>query len=252
MLPKIMVTDLDNTLLRTDKTISAFTLDVLDRCRKKGMGLVIATSRSLDASRRIIGLLRPDGAITCGGAKVVWQGRTIRERLLSAETVRALLSAYQAEEGHGEGSVQTDHGYFWNSRRPPDHPDYAGAIVTDFADFFSPAYKVTVELPEDAYERMRARFPQVKSVSYVGERWRSFMAPGVDKGTGLAELCQAAGIGLADVLAFGDDENDLPLLKRAGEGVAVGNAIDEVRKNVRQITLKCDEDGVAMYLLKKI
>lgn len=77
---------------------------------------------------------------------------------------------------------------------------------------------------------------------------------GFDKATGVMELAAIYGIGAEDVMTFGDQENDLPMLKAAGWGTAMGNAPDEIKQQVRYVTETNTECGVARaierYVLK--
>ena len=75
-------------------------------------------------------------------------------------------------------------------------------------------------------------------------------AAGVTKAAGLAWLCEREGFTAADVVAFGDMPNDLPLLAWAGRSVAMGNAHPAVREIADEVALTNDEDGVAVYLEK--
>ena len=73
-------------------------------------------------------------------------------------------------------------------------------------------------------------------------------APGVSKASGLAVLCERAGIEPADVVAFGDMPNDLAMLEWAGHSVAVANAHAEVMAIADEVTASNDESGVAQVL----
>jgi hydroxymethylpyrimidine pyrophosphatase-like HAD family hydrolase len=73
--------------------------------------------------------------------------------------------------------------------------------------------------------------------------------PGVDKSTGLSVVAERLGVDPAEVLVFGDQPNDLPMFEWAGWGrVAVANAHPQVRAAADEITLRNDDDGVAVYL----
>ena len=73
-------------------------------------------------------------------------------------------------------------------------------------------------------------------------------ATGVTKATGLAALSERLGIAAADVLAFGDMPNDVPMLRWAGRGIAVANAHPQARAAADGYTLSNVDDGVAAYL----
>ena len=73
-------------------------------------------------------------------------------------------------------------------------------------------------------------------------------ASGVTKAAGLAWLCEREGFTAADVIAFGDMPNDIPMLSWAGRAVAMGNAHPAVVEVADEVTVTNDEDGVAAYL----
>ena len=75
-------------------------------------------------------------------------------------------------------------------------------------------------------------------------------AAGVDKGTGLKRLCDYLKINRENVMALGDQANDMPMLKYAGLGVAMGNAVDYTKEHADEITADCDHDGVALAINK--
>ena len=68
------------------------------------------------------------------------------------------------------------------------------------------------------------------------------------KGAALAWLCRHLGVDVADAVAFGDGDNDLSMIRMAGDGVAMANAIPEVLAAADHVTSSCDEAGVAAYL----
>lgn len=74
------------------------------------------------------------------------------------------------------------------------------------------------------------------------------MRAGANKGSALCWLCEHLGVDTADTMAFGDGDNDIEMLRAAGDGVAMGNAIPEVLACADHVTLSCDEAGVAAYL----
>lgn len=78
------------------------------------------------------------------------------------------------------------------------------------------------------------------------------MPKGISKGNSLLEIADYFNIDHADTIAFGDEINDLSMIKAAGIGVAMGNAIDEIKKAADVVTLTNDEDGVAAYIIDNI
>ncbi len=74
------------------------------------------------------------------------------------------------------------------------------------------------------------------------------MAPGIDKGRALAGALPKLGIDASEVIAFGDGQNDVSMLRWAGTGVAMGNAVDEAKAAADMVTASNNEDGIALAL----
>lgn len=120
---------------------------------------------------------------------------------------------------------------------------------TDFTAFRTAAYNVSTCL-EDIFlaEKIAAACPGCSVMSFRGESWRRIAPPDSNKETALRFLSGYLHIGMEDVIAFGDDLNDLGMLKIAGTAVDFANAIGEVKAVAACITESNDHDGVARYL----
>lgn len=246
---KLLITDLDNTLLRSDKSISSYTAEVFAHCRERGIRIAFATARAEGAMTRFIDVVRPDAIISNGGATVRVSGEIIRENRMSPEDVYTILQmSISFTGGRCDITARADDGYYCN--HIPDDPDRrATSIYTDFKDFRKPACKVTVELEREEWaQEIIAKCPACTYHSFTGELWRRFAAKGSDKETALTILAEYLSLDMADIIAFGDDTNDLGMLREAGTAVAVANAIDEVKAIADYVTACNDEDGVARFI----
>jgi hydroxymethylpyrimidine pyrophosphatase-like HAD family hydrolase len=104
-------------------------------------------------------------------------------------------------------------------------------------------------LGDASVRRMQREFGDLP-LSFRYETWREFVECAVlnrnaSKKNALARLCADFGIPAERVLAIGDSRNDVPMLRWAGVGVAMANALPEVRESVRHVTASNDQDGVA-------
>ena len=88
---KAIVTDLDGTLLRSDKSISEYTLNVLERCRAQGIVIGAATARSENSAKRYLDLIKPEIIISNGGAKARCFGEDVYESMLAPGTVSGII-----------------------------------------------------------------------------------------------------------------------------------------------------------------
>lgn len=250
---KLIVTDLDETLLRFDGTISSYTVDVFNRCREKGILTAFASDRSERDMASMIEALHPDAVISNGGTIVRLRGEIIWECLLAAEETKAILTSIRCfTKGEGWITVETPDGTYCNYT-PWNKARRATVTQTDFADFARPAYKITAILRDDSWaDEILKDCPFCETVSFTGEDWHRFGPRTGGKAMGVKVLADHVSLPMADVTAFGDDHNDLGMLEIAGVAVAVANAIDEVKEIADYVTAYNDHDGVAKYIEEHI
>ncbi|WP_229399147.1 HAD family hydrolase [Micromonospora okii] len=262
-LPKLIATDLDGTLVRSDETVSAYTHEVLDRVRAAGIPVVGATGRGPRLAEMTRNDIRAaDFLVMAGGGRVVDQSDpagplVLRDERLPRETLVRLLAALEAEVGPltvmVEASDEPD-APLWGDYHPswpypelfqarPREECLAGDVIKAFAR--------TADHDPDALLAVARRIvpPEVAAFTQSGLGFIEICPPGVDKASGLTVVAQRLGVDPADVLVFGDMPNDLPMFEWAGWArVAVSNAHPAVRSAADEVTLRNDDDGVAIYL----
>ena len=255
---KLIVTDLDNTLLRRDKSISDDTVEVFRRCRERGILIAFATTRSEFASVRFSYRIRPDIFISNGGALARYKGKVLYRTSIPSVLGNRLLHEFSEMEGILEYAVDAENGYFDSGatdKEPEYRIDYTNAKHTDFSreTDFGNVFKIMVRavLAQNVYD-VADRYPELDVINFAGEDWYQVKPIGATKELALAVVCSELGIGLTDAVAFGDDLNDLGMLKSCGRGVAVSNAVAKVKAVADCVCGDCDEDGVARWLERNI
>jgi Cof subfamily protein (haloacid dehalogenase superfamily) len=258
--PRLVATDLDGTLLRSDGSISRRTGEVLRAVEALGVGVVFVTARPprwLDPLADAVG---GDGTVISANGAFDYDVRSRRvtaayplDRALVRELVADLRAALP---GIGFSAELTD-GVHTEPDYPELHPRWvpAGLVPAPIDDL--PAEAVvgkllarTEHLPDDDV------IPRVAEI--IGDRalvqhsgtggLAEISAPGVTKAAGLVRWCDRLGIDAADVWAFGDMPNDVPMLEWAGTAWAVANAHPEARAAADRVCPSNDDDGVARTL----
>ena len=250
---RLILSDLDHTLLREDGTISDNTLAVLKRCRDKGILFAIATARYWIGAERYISELSPDYEITTDGTLIHSGSDQIYSCEFSEETtdliVRLLMSAVPGVEI----TVACGKTVYWNS---PDIASSEKLHKAIYCDYSSPldvrANKIVAELPDESIARDIASKAGCELQCYRGERWYAFLPEDSGKVSAIKALSSLTGVPLEDMVAFGDDSNDISMLRMCGIGVAVDNALPEVKYAADALTSSNDEDGVASWLRSQI
>ena len=249
---RLLLFDLDGTLLKNDKTISPRTADALRRCRQKGDVLGISTSRSESNCRSFLDAVQPQVMICSGGAVAKVHGKTILQESFSADTGRMMLKTIREICGEGtEITADTIEHHYWNGITDPGSSgkSWEDSVFLDHQTFDQEALKIcTVIHDEEKARKLAELFPFAEMIRFSGEDWYKFNKKGVGKEKAVLAVSEETGIPLKDIIAFGDDVTDIGMLKMAGIGIAMGNAVEEVKKIADVIIGSNEEDGIAFYL----
>lgn len=245
----LIVTDLDSTLLRTDKTISDYTVKILKQCQAANLKIAFATARSTQASQRFLARFTPDIFVGYGGALVLAGDEVIHRFDISAEISSALIKDCLAAPEVKCILAINEHAALTNNLDELDN-ESSHYRYHDFTRDDKQSYlKISViATGEPAVRRIAARYPMLDLLRYSGEDLYRFAHRDALKWNAVQAAAAHLAIGAEDCIAFGDDVNDLEMLTHCGTGVAVANAIDEVKAAANDICASNDEDGVAHWL----
>lgn len=253
---KLLLFDLDGTLLDNEKNISRRTLAALEACRSKGILVGVSTSRSEQNSLQFLTELNPDILISSGGALVKIGNEYIYKAEISPEKIREMIATARKICGVDcEITVDTLTNHYWNYKIDPKKQDttWGDSIYTDFSDFKQEALKICVEIPDvKKAEALKTALPNYDCARFSDGYWYKFTKEGVTKEKAIHKICTACDINLEDITAFGDDFADIGMLKLCGLGIAMGNAINEVKEIADVVIGRNDDDGIAEYVEREI
>ena len=251
---KLLLFDLDGTLLRSDKTISKYTMSVLQKCKEKGVLIGISTSRAEQNCLSFLPKLKPDILIASGGAVIKNRESYIYTAEFSVEETRKMIECARKVCGDDcEMTVDTLTSHFWNYKEDPNKNDatWGETIYTDFIDYSKKALKFCVEIFDPLLaDKLSSCFSDCDCHRFSGSAWYKFTKKDATKENAILKICDYCNIDLKDITAFGDDSPDIEMLKLCGTGVAMGNAIDSVKEAADVVIESNDEDGIAKYLEK--
>ena len=265
---RLIALDLDGTLLDSQKYLSPGNRRALLKCIQKGIDVVPCTGRIWsgvpDFIREFPGIRY---AITVNGAVVedIYEKKILDERKLNwQQTVEILELA-----GHFQTmyDVYIDGSGWGEARFMERMEDYGISPV------IKKMIKETRRIVPNVIEEVKMRACSVEKINYffgdLQERQRArealllrgdvlvsssfpnnleINAPGAAKGEALLRLAEKLGIEPQQTMGFGDGENDLTLIQKAGIGVAMGNAVESLKEEADYVTSTNDEDGVAAAL----
>jgi Cof subfamily protein (haloacid dehalogenase superfamily) len=250
---EMIITDLDMTVLRTDKSISDFTRNVFKSCAENGIVTAIATARYYIGAERYIDALNPHYEITTDGTMTYQNGKFLFGTGFDIDTTNDIVGEIKDIAPNLELTVATDKCVYWNSKNISESPVLYKAIYNDYASpLIECAYKIVAELPDSSMADAISRKYDCKVISYRGEDRYGFIHQSAGKIQAIRSLAQSVHIPLSEIAAFGDDLNDIEMLTECGYGVAVENALAEVKKASGYICESNDNDGVAKFIEKHV
>lgn len=246
---KAIITDLDRTLLRTDKTISEYTCSILKRCRHKGLLLMAATARPERAIVSYHEQVGFDAITTLNGARILLPQVAI-ENGISRSSAESILQKASGLPGIVL-SLETAEGIFsnvpipeWNATVHEGFP----ALPTE-----STIYKILLSSSEkDIQPEVEKSLTSDTYMTVAEGTLIQIMSAAASKWNGIRIMLEAAGVRQDEAVYFGDDNDDIEPIKNCGVGVAVSNAIDRVLEAADYVTESNDMDGVARYLEENI
>ena len=247
---KIVFLDLDFTLLNSQRNVTEKSIRVLDEFRRRGNMVVFATSRGVTNIGDLIEKVRPDVVISNGGATVHRGNEIIYSPSFSLEETREILkNCYETFGDDVEITIDTKDNLFWN-RNGEETRFYApDAAFDDMRDFRLPAVKICVKTVDlDRVKEIACKVCDVDCLRFSDIPWCKISTVKATKAEAVKFVGNYFGVDVKDMFAFGDDFSDIGMLSVCGTGVAMENAIGEVKAVADIVCGSCDEDGVACWI----
>jgi Cof subfamily protein (haloacid dehalogenase superfamily) len=263
---KALALDLDGTLLAPGAVLSERTIAAVNRCVKQGVKIIIATGRAIEAAERFRTSIGAEGPMIYYNGAIVAefpQGRVLQSTLLDKKKAEFCVDLSR------ETGIYCQI-YLFDGKRIPlltgrDGPEremyykHTG-ILAELVDLketlgqneFSGCVKAMFLAEPELFAELRLRLDERlgKSV-YIAQTLRTFlevMDAKVSKGQGLSFALERLSLKREEVIAFGDEENDVPMFASAGFSVAPSNAKDSVKARADLVVGSNAEDGVAAFL----
>ncbi|MEV8543171.1 HAD family hydrolase [Streptomyces sp. NPDC051572] len=255
---RLIATDLDGTLLRSDESVSTRTRDALAAAGEAGAAHIVVTGRGVPWTRHILDDLGYEGLAVCGqGAQVYDAGehRLLTSVTLDRQLAGVALAKIEAEVGplylaasrDGlDGEVLVGDGYALTGTLP-------STPLSDVSELWAaPLNKIYIQHPtltdDQLAEAAQLAAGGFVSVAMAGAGIVELLPLGLSKATGLSLAARRLGLKSADTIAFGDMPNDIAMFAWASHGVAMANAHEELKAVADEVTASNEDDGIAVVL----
>ena len=251
----LLCTDLDDTLLKTDKSVSQGNIDAIEYFKKEGGLFAFTTGRVPLGTIPVLDYVTPNAPSVCfnGGAIYDFKSKkTLWSRSLDAEAVMAAEFVDKHFPTAGIEVCTPDTVYFCKRNRLTEEhkknerfPDNSIAYK-DIDESWCKVIFMVEEEEMPALSSLLGNSPFAEKYTFVrSSPWYYELLPkGSNKGDGLLRLGRLLGIDSSKIIAMGDNENDYELIKNAGIGIAVANASPKIKDAARYITVDNNSDAV--------
>ena len=246
---KAIIVDLDRTLLRTDKSISTYTLEIIKKCHERGILVMAASARPLRDLRTYVPILGLDAFTATNGAVIALPSHKMEFGIRRESGERILSELLRFPDVFL--SVETSGGLYSNRDIPAWQPviydgfprlpeDVILYKILASSEHNSLYEKVEHILTDDVYHTV-ANHDLIQIMSIEATKWN-----------GVRQMLSCFAVSPEDAAFFGDDNDDIEAIRKCGTGVAVSNAIPAVLEAADHITLSNDLDGVAVFIEENI
>ncbi|MBD5487826.1 MAG: HAD-IIB family hydrolase [Lachnospiraceae bacterium] len=242
---KAIITDLDWTLLRSDKTVSEYTYTVLKKCHDQGIILMAATARPERAILTYQNKINFKAITTLNGARIILPHKIIENGILPSSAENILKKVIMIPDI--VLSLETGNGIFSNI----PIPEWNATVYSEFPSLPTESiiYKILLSSKDDNIQQEVKKALTADTYMTVAEgKLIQIMSTATTKWNGIKAMLKAVGLKQDEAVYFGDDNDDIEAIKNCGIGVAVSNAIDAVLDVADFITESNDLDGVARYI----
>ncbi|MBM6830085.1 HAD family phosphatase [Anaerotignum lactatifermentans] len=256
---KMIFSDMDGTLLKTETEISQKNVDKVIQAVNHGTEFVICTGRGVYGVERFLEQLKlmgRSGYVICQNGAAVYDLRDMRLTIQHHFSADVLRPVVETARKMGIAVYLYDDRTFMAEKMTEEVKAYCRVmhadmrILPDGLEYEGNYTKCLLSGPGEKLERLKLEVtPAVGdqlNMFFSGPHYLEFVKKGVSKGKAMEETAAKAHVDLKEVIAIGDSDNDLSMIQKAGLGIAVANAQDHVKAAADFITQgTCQQDAVA-------
>ncbi|TDT69127.1 hypothetical protein EV215_1469 [Hypnocyclicus thermotrophus] len=255
---KLIVCDLDGTLLNSNHEISDFNIEILKKLKKNGLEIILASGRSYEAMLPTINKLNlTNEIISYNGAAIYKNNNLIFQKVLSKNISKELINIGKTKNIY----FHAFHNFKWYieefTNEAKEYKERSGLQehYIDFSTLENPNFLKLMYISSKENIDILEKFlkEKYKNTIYLGRSNDNFlevMHKNVSKANALKQILKNKNFNTENIMAFGDGFNDYEMLKYAKIGVVMDNANKKLKSLIKYKTISNDENGVGIFLKK--
>lgn len=257
---KLIVTDLDGCLLRSDSSLPGSFKEAFELMESRGVVFAAGSGRSIDgAAAPFGGYAEKMAFVTDNGARVFYRGRVLKETLISYEDYAPILEEANRHDDVFAVACGVKDAWVSDSREVPDEVArelkkyYPTWKACDLNNVPEPVIKLALlhfdDIEKNIYPFLKKFNSEKLRVQVTAYVWIDVYAGGLSKGVGVKALQDALGIAPDETVVFGDYLNDIPMAEHAGASYAVANAHPKLKESFTGTIGSNDEESVTRKII---
>jgi hypothetical protein len=257
---KLIALDLDGTLIGEDLVLSPKTLSVIEKAQENGVNVVLATGRMHPSAvpfSQKLGLAHPIISYQGAMVKSINESEPLWHQPVPFLLAQELVTKLQAENFHLNVYIQDQLFTAPNSLYAQRYAKLAQVkpiLEEDLSTILTQAPTKMLVIDDhrinDIAQQLKNNYPETLNICLSRSNFCEIIDKRATKWQGIQVLAKTWGIGPENIMAIGDQENDLSMIEGAGLGVAMGNAIPQVKQAAQYITASVHQDGAALAIEK--
>ena len=254
---KAFLFDVDRTLVNASYQFPLGVVTIINKLYQQGFEVGICTGRSFQSVRHSVlpvfdGLNHKGYHVISGGAEVInTRGEVFFQKPISPDIVKKLHTDVKRQGRFVAASYNT---LFMDKKHLTQYQGAWDIPLASFAEYQNEPITLIdiheVDFEDECFKSLQDQITIKQMTSNKGRPYVAITAKDVTKATGLKHWAQLSQINLDSVIGFGDSANDIEFLQAVGYGVAMGNAVSELKKVADEVIGSIDENGLKVYLEK--
>lgn len=240
---KYIFFDIDGTLTDSNPggKILESTYRTLDKLRENGHFVAIATGRAEWMAREFAQLSGINNLVTDGGNGLTVDGKVLYIKPLDFKAANQVIDECMKNHYPYAVSIGNEEALYSNQHDIENYPIHVQPIVDETLDFHKvdAIYKIFIYLTKEEEKRL-----DLEKLDYMRYFADQIIIEPTEKYRGILEMVKLMGGKEEDIVVFGDGHNDYSMIKQAPIGIAMGNAIDELKEVATFVTKRNDDDGI--------
>jgi len=250
---KMIITDLDKSLLNNERTITKYTKDVFLECINNGIIIVFASARPLRYIKIFNEFITPNAIICHNGAIAYINNTKLYSCGINPNIAKYLLENIIEKYPNVKLSIETNDKIYSNFDPSLIWKDiiYEKMDLNNFPK--TEIDKIIIGMENiNEIKNMKYLIPEELYLEISEGEIGLIMNKGATKWNGIKKILEYYKMDVKNTIAFGDDLNDLEMIKNCGVGVAMENGLEEIKNNANYICGNNEEDGIAKWIKKNI